>query len=368
MFRVKDFNDLQNVYSILREEYPTREIIVSFNYSTKEYTIDVTKNSFKKNPDIPIDVNIEVIYGDTDSVFLKFSYNKLDFDANRKDTFNLATLCGDKLTKEVFCRPPIELEFEKVFQPFVLLTKKRYIAKKYENPKDPFQCKGVDAKGIALTRRDYCKMVKDCYKEVIDTIMETSNLNNVVDSVKVFKRYVDKIDQYKLDTEDLVVSAMLAKEYACKLCKKKCEWMLKCENRKCQKPNPQKLLTCSKCKGSFDCTHTFSLAHINLAQTILKRNEEVFVGDRLAYIFIETDNAKAAKNELAEDPKYAKENHIRFNRTCYLEQLAKPLLGFFKIALQDKPKLLDDTINYVNYTLESYGSKKLRPSDFKIED
>mgnify|MGYP001021097576 FL=1 len=60
----------------------------------------------------------------TDSVFLRFQYNREDFNENRKDTFRLATVCGDNLTQDIFNRKPIELEFEKVFHPFILLTKK----------------------------------------------------------------------------------------------------------------------------------------------------------------------------------------------------------------------------------------------------
>jgi DNA polymerase elongation subunit (family B) len=211
-------------------------------------------------------------------------------------------------------------------------------------------------------------MVKNCYSEVIDTIMDTSNPNNLRNSANVYKKYVDKIDNYDIDLEDLVISAMLAKEYSCKMCKKKSEWVLKCENKKCGAPNPDRLDHCKRCKSRISCAHTFSLAHINLAQELLRRNEEVLVGDRVAYIFVESDNAKAAKNELAEDPKYAEKNGIRFNRTCYLEQLAKPLLSFFLISLKDDPKLLDDLVTYTNDNLESYGSKKLRPSDYKIDD
>jgi DNA polymerase delta subunit 1 len=311
MFRVTNVNDLESLYCILREEHPNNQLDVVYNFNTKEYTISVSKKPYTRDPEVPVDLNIEVVYGDTDSVFCKFKYNRDNFELNRRDTFEIATLCGDKLTNEIFNRKPIELEFEKVFHPFILLTKKRYIAKKFENPKDPFQCKGVDAKGIALTRRDYCKMVKNCYSEVIDTIMDTSNPNNLRNSANVYKKYVDKIDNYDIDTEDLVVSAMLAKEYSCKLCKKKSEWVLKCENKRCGTPNPEKLDSCKKCKTKITCAHTFSLAHINLAQELLRRNEEVLVGDRIAYIFVESDNAKAQKNELAEDPKYAEQHNIK---------------------------------------------------------
>jgi hypothetical protein len=270
----------------------------------------------------------EIVVSNTDSIFVKFKYNLDDFKANRLDTFRLASLCGEKLTNEVFKRPPVEMEFEKVFQPFILLTKKRYIGKKFEDTRDPFKLKGVDAKGIALTRRDYCALVKKCYKEVIDTIfsdnVEHSKNASVVAAVDVLKKYIDQIDGYKVPLEDLVVSAMLAKSY-------------KSDN----------------------------LPHVNLAKKLKERHMEVQVGDRIPYIFVE-DNAKGSKKyELAEDPKWAEEHKLRYNRTCYLEQLAKPLLSFMKIVLREHEDMLDDIIKYVNDRLVSYGSKPLRPSDFK---
>jgi DNA polymerase delta subunit 1 len=271
----------------------------------------------------------------TDSIFLKFKYNREDFERNRRDTFRLATICGDNLTNDIFKRPPIELEFEKVFHPFILLTKKRYIANKFENTKDPFQLKGVDAKGIALTRRDYCPMVKKCYKEIIDTIVNDKTatgeiVKNDYDSLKtsteLYKQYIDNIYNYNINIKDLVVSAMLAASY---------------------KTRP---------------------VHVQLAERLKLRKQEVQVGDRIPYIFIESDDIKRAKSELGEDPKYAIENNLKYNRTCYIEQLAKPILGFYKIALKDREDLLDEIINHTNNTLLKCGGKALKPSDFKIDE
>jgi hypothetical protein len=277
----------------------------------------------------------DIITKNTDSVFLRFKYNRDDFERNRSDTFRLATVCGDNLTEDIFKRPPIELEFEKVFHPFVLLTKKRYIANKYENPKDPFQLKCVDAKGIALTRRDYCPMVKKCYKQVIDTILndktstgESSDTSqdSVKRSTEVYKDFIDKIYDYKIDIDDLVVSAMLASSY---------------------KTRP---------------------VHVQLAERLKLRKEEVQIGDRIPYIYIESDDPKQQKSELGEDPKYAIKHNLKYNRSCYLEQLAKPILGFYKIVLKDREDLLDEIIGYTNNTLLSCGGKALKPSDFKIDD
>jgi hypothetical protein len=270
----------------------------------------------------------DIIVKNTDSIFCRFNYNRDNFEKNRIDTFKLATLCGDKLTDEIFDRPPIVLEFEKVFQPFVLLTKKRYIANKFENMKEPFQLKGIDAKGIALTRRDYCQMVKKCYREIIDSIMDPKlSSNEAVDkSLDIFKQYIHNIECYNIDISDLVVSAMLAKSY---------------------KTKP---------------------VHVILAERLKQRKQEVQIGDRIPYIYIESNDPKLQKSELGEDPKYAIENNLKFNRVCYLEQLAKPILGFYKIVLQHYPDLLDNIIEHVNTKLVKFGGKRLKPSDFKIED
>lgn len=267
----------------------------------------------------------DIIVKNTDSVFLSLKYNRQDFNKNRADTFKLATVCGDNLTDTVFNRKPIEMEFEKVFQPFILLTKKRYIGKKYENMKDPFKLKEITKSGIAITRRDYCKMVKNCYTEVIDCIVNEDG-GGVNDSVEIYKSYVDRIDNYQIDIDDLVVSAMLAKSY---------------------KTRP---------------------VHVQLAEKLKERHEEVQVGDRIPYIFIESNDQTLAKSELGEDPKYAVENNLKYNRKCYLEQMAKPLLGFFKCVLSDNEEALDDIINYTNEKLVEYGGAKLKPSDFKMKE
>lgn len=140
------------------------------------------------------------------------------------------------------------------------------------------------------------------------------------------EQYIDKIDKYNIEIDELVVSAMLAKSY---------------------KTRP---------------------VHVILAEKLKARKNEVQIGDRIPYVFIESTDPKAQKSELGEDPKYVIENNLKFNRSCYLEQLAKPLLGFYKVVLQNNSSLLDDLIEDVNVNLHKYGAKKLKPSDFKIED
>ena len=310
----------------------------------------------------------QMIVFNTDSIFISVKFNRNDYEQNRKDSFKLAISCGDNITK-MFNRNPINLEFEKVYQPFVLLTKKRYIGKKFEDTRDPMKLKTLTTSGIAITKRNYSNIVKKCYREVIDVIMDTSDLEQ---AIEIYKGYIDRIDNYQINQEDLVVSAQIGKEYSCKTCKKKTEWIIKCD--KCKTLNPKMTPTCQGqyknglCNKKFECLHTFSLGHINLAQRFLLRNEEICVGDRIQFIYVESDNKTAAKAELTEDPNYAKLNNIKFNRGCYLEQLAKSVLGFFKVVLKDQEDLIDDLLEFTNEKLVEYGSSKLKISDFKITD
>jgi DNA polymerase elongation subunit (family B) len=178
-------------------------------------------------------------------------------------------------------------------------------------------------------------MVKKCYKEIIDTIVNDKTatgeiVKNEYDSLKtsteLYKQYIDNIYNYNINIKDLVVSAMLAASY---------------------KTRP---------------------VHVQLAERLKLRKQEVQVGDRIPYIFIESNDCKQPKSELGEDPKYAIENNLKYNRTCYIEQLAKPILGFYKIALKDRENLLDEIINHTNNTLIKCGGKALKPSDFKIDE
>ena len=108
-FKVNSVNDLEMLYSVLRDTYPKNEIEILFNWNTKEYNVTVTEKPYKHDPEVPVDLNIQVVYGDTDSVFLRFQYNRQDFAKNRSDTFRLATVCGDNLTEDIFNRKPIQL-------------------------------------------------------------------------------------------------------------------------------------------------------------------------------------------------------------------------------------------------------------------
>lgn len=268
-----------------------------------------------------------LIVHNTDSIMCKFSYNRKDKDANRLDTFRLAELCGEKLTKEVFNRHPIEMEFENVKNPFILIAKKHYIGKKFEDKKNPLKMKGYDVKGVALTKRNYCNLVKKCYKEVIDYVM--TNEEKSIDGIKdIIQRYLDDIRLYKVNIDDLVITASLAKSY-------------KNEN----------------------------LPHVHLANKLRARKEEVQVGDRIPFVFIEDEPGVVTKKfERSEDPKYAKEHHLKIDRLSYLDQVTKPIIGLLKIVLQKHPREFNVILSRINETIVECNGKPLKEKDLEDLD
>ena len=65
VFRTKSVNDTEAVYSILTERYPNRQVEVEFDDNKKEYTLKLTDKEYYGDPEIPVDVDIKVVYGDS---------------------------------------------------------------------------------------------------------------------------------------------------------------------------------------------------------------------------------------------------------------------------------------------------------------
>ena len=63
---------------------------------------------------------------------------------------------------------PISLEYEKVYSPFILVSKKRYGGLKYEEEgREP----SVDTKGLDLVRRDRIPLARELQGTILDLIL-----------------------------------------------------------------------------------------------------------------------------------------------------------------------------------------------------
>ncbi|KAJ7281884.1 DNA polymerase family B-domain-containing protein [Mycena rebaudengoi] len=229
----------------------------------------------------------EVIYGDTDSVMVKFG----PMDLNR-----VMALGGEaaELVTAKFVKP-IKLEFEKVYFPYLLISKKRYAGLYWTRP-DKYD--KMDTKGIETVRRDNCRLVST----VIETCLHKMLIDRDVKGAEEYtKQTISDLLQNKVDMSQLVITKALAKaDYAAKQ------------------------------------------AHVELAERMKKRDagSAPALGDRVAYVIIKGMKGAAAY-EKSEDPLYVLENNVPIDTKYYLDnQLSKPLMRIFEPILGEKASSL----------------------------
>ncbi|CAD6254475.1 unnamed protein product [Miscanthus lutarioriparius] len=233
--------------------------------------------------------NAEVIYGDTDSVMVQFGVSKVE------DAMKLGREAADYISG-TFTKP-IKLEFEKVYFPYLLISKKRYAGLYWTNPE---KFDKMDAKGIETVRRDNCLLVKNLVTECLHKILVD---RDVPGAVQYVKNTISDLLMNRVDLSLLVITKGLTKtgeDYAVKA------------------------------------------AHVELAERMRKRDPATAptVGDRVPYVIIKA--AKGAKAyEKSEDPIYVLDNNIPIDPQYYLEnQISKPLLRIFEPILKNASKEL----------------------------
>ena len=162
----------------------------------------------------------KVIYGDTDSVFIKWQRYKNGKLLEGKEALEFCIECGkdagEWVTKNKLnmtfeedsnIKKPQDLEYEKTFYPFILISKKRYVADKYEF--DVNECKR-NSMGIVLKRRDNAPIVKHVFGNVIEKIMIDKDLDK---SVTWLKETLSKIRGEGFPMNDFIITKSLRGYY-----------------------------------------------------------------------------------------------------------------------------------------------------------
>ena len=239
--------------------------------------------------------NAEYVYGDTDSVFFTFNLKTLDGEDIRGQkaleiTIELAQEAGNMATK--FLKKPHDLEYEKTFMPFCLLSKKRYVGMLFETDPNKGKRKSM---GIVLKRRDNAPIVKDVYGGIIDILMKEKNIQK---AVEYLQNSLQNIIEEKYPMDKLIITKSLKSNYK----------------------NPQQI------------------AHKVLADRMGKRDpgNKPSNGDRIPFVYIETKNKNCLQGEKIEHPEYIIKNKIRPNYSFYItNQIMKPVQQVFALVLED---------------------------------
>lgn len=136
------------------------------------------------------------MYGDTDSVMVKFG-------VSFEDSFKIA-IHASKLVTEKFIKP-ISLEFEKVYCPYLLVSKKRYAGLLWKQPKS---YEKIDVKGLELVRRDNCQLVAITMQGALNRLLIDGDKES---AVKFIKSVVQDLITERIDLQLLIISKAFSK-------------------------------------------------------------------------------------------------------------------------------------------------------------
>ena len=241
--------------------------------------------------------NATVIYGDTDSLFCIFpnpeSLKGTGAIARSMDIAKDASKIFKKMIKH-----PHDLEYDKTFFPFILLSKKRYVGNMYEESPEKFKLKSM---GIVLKRRDNAPVVKRVYGGVIDILLNKRDLKV---AVEFLKSELTRITNGEVPLEELVISKSLRLTYK----------------------DPTKI------------------AHKVLAERIGERDagNKPQVGDRIPFVYCVQphSSSKGAKKilqgERIEHPQFIRDNGLVPDYHFYItNQIMKPIIQIFSLVVQD---------------------------------
>jgi DNA polymerase elongation subunit (family B) len=235
------------------------------------------------------------VYGDTDSVFIKFGI--YDPETGDKitglDAVGYAIALCKKAVKEISSqlKRPQNIEFEKSIYPFVLISKKRYHGR-YRTKIEKTEAFYDNSMGIALKRRDNAPIVKHVFGGGVNIIMNEQNIEKAREFV--FDE-CQKILKGEFPLDEFIISKTLRSFY--------------------KKPR--------------------QIAHNVLACRQAQRDPGNRFGsnDRVPYAFIVNSNKSALQGDKIETPDFIQQNKLQLDYRMYItNQIMKPVSQIFELV------------------------------------
>lgn len=238
--------------------------------------------------------NGEVIYGDTDSIFIKFATKDL------AESIRLGQESAARITS--LCRKAHKIEYEKTMFPFILFCRKRYVGMLYET--DVTKCYRKTM-GVALKRRDNAPIVKDVFGGALDILMEKRDIRPAQEFVKDM---LVRVLKNELPMEKYIITKQLRDDYK----------------------NPAQI------------------AHRVLADRMGERDPGTApqVGDRLPYIYVASRKDEKKQGDKIEHVDYVRAKGLKPDTEFYISnQIQNPVAQLFALAIEN----LDGYKSKVNY-------------------
>lgn len=252
-------------------------------------------------------INAKVIYGDTDSVFVKSNVMKdniLLYDQKSLEiTIQLGLLSSDIFSK--ILPWPMNMPYEKTFFPFALISKKRYVANKYEkDPNSFYQC----SMGIVTKRRDNADIVKIFVGGIIKCILNDRSSEL---AIKYTHDTLDNIFKNKYPINKYVITKT-----------KRAHYSEESQNK---------------------------IAHVVLADRMEKRNGGVVYqsNERVEFVYIVPERDTGLQCDRIEDPEYIIKNKLQIDYVYYIDhQIMNPAMQFLELITKDAENIFIDKMTF----------------------
>lgn len=233
----------------------------------------------------------KIVVHNTDSIMCLFKVDE-EKRYDMAEHFKVAQHVADAISATF--PDAIELEFEKAYWPYLLLSKKRYAGLMFVVPDKHDK---VDVKGLQLVRRDNAPIVKDVSTDILNRIMFDRSPEKAVEAARAC---VARVLNGEEPIEKFVISKALKANYV----------------------NPS------------------SQPHVMVAQKIRqRRGYAVPQGERVPYVFVEdTLNCDGLLSARAEDPAFVKEHadDIKLDMLYYINnQLMSPIETLLELLVPD---------------------------------
>ena len=276
-------------------------------------------------------VFFEVVYGDTDSVFVRLNTNDDDFllprPASLEETrisnigLDEAGRIGEDIARVVTSslEEPMELVFEAFARRAIFLAKKRYAIWVFEKSGGGWD-DSIKVKGMETVRRDWCELASGTLERVLELVLKKGNIEEAVEHVRGVVKDIRRlmVEHDPEITGKLVITRRYTK---------------KAENYHNKQP------------------------HITVVGKIKKRGGKVpEIGDRVPFIITAGSGLLV---ERAEDAEYVMAHNVPVDTDYYIhKQVLPPVERIFK-SLGVNTKRLDTHVLCVSELVDRGSQKSL---------
>jgi DNA polymerase delta subunit 1 len=234
------------------------------------------------------------VYGDTDSCMCSFPM------VSRSNLYTYGKAMAIKLSRNL--PPPMKLEFERAYAVFFAFTAKRYacVILREDGTPEPNESKFYK-RGIVLSRRDNCILLRELYKDILMCILYDRGIE---EANLILVKYINLLMSRSVPRKKFVVIKALNKAY----------------------------------KSESNVMFLYS----RVLQSWGKPAEP---GDRLEFVFYENDEKLQGRKMMPPEMMAAEPERYKIDRLYYFEKsLMKPVQQLFQIAFNCKKEFMKNTL------------------------